>query len=99
MCGATSYRPVVARGSADEMRQTGLYQCSGCSVVFVDPKAWRDGGIDAVEANPSSVTLLTPLRATPVTPVTPAQGISSTPASHGQSSQSGRLAGRARPAP
>ena len=56
-CGATSYRSVIARGSSGEMRQSGLFQCSGCSLVFADPKAWRDGCIDAVEANGPSVTL------------------------------------------
>jgi hypothetical protein len=24
-----------------------LYQCSGCSVVFADPKAWRGGEAEA----------------------------------------------------
>lgn len=46
MCGATSYRRVVARDDEGAMRATQLYQCSGCSVVFADPKAWRDGGAD-----------------------------------------------------
>ena len=44
MCGATSYRPVIARDDSGAMRPSGLFQCSGCSVVFTDPKAWRDGG-------------------------------------------------------
>ncbi len=43
MCGATSYRPVIARDAAGAMTRTGLYRCSGCSVVFADPKAWREG--------------------------------------------------------
>jgi hypothetical protein len=43
-CGATNYRRVVARDTFGHLRPTGLYQCSGCSVVFADPKAWRDGG-------------------------------------------------------
>lgn len=43
MCGATSYRRVVARDETGAMKSTGLYQCSGCSVVFADPKAWREG--------------------------------------------------------
>ena len=46
MCGATSYRRVVARDEQGALRSTPLYQCSGCSVVFADPKAWRDGGPD-----------------------------------------------------
>ena len=34
---------VVARDDLGALRTTDLYQCSGCSVVFTDPKAWRDG--------------------------------------------------------
>ena len=44
MCGSTNYRRVVARDAFGALRSTDLYQCSGCSVVFADPKAWRDGG-------------------------------------------------------
>jgi hypothetical protein len=47
LCGATSYRPVVIR-EGGAMRPSGLYRCSGCSVVFEDPKSWRDGGSDSV---------------------------------------------------
>ena len=43
MCGATSYRSVIDRDATGQMRQTSLYQCSGCSVVFTDPTAWRLG--------------------------------------------------------
>jgi hypothetical protein len=46
MCGASSYRPVLDRDGAGAMRATGLYRCSGCSVVFADPRAWREGGAD-----------------------------------------------------
>lgn len=46
MCGASSYRPVLDRDAAGAMRSTGLYRCSGCSVVFADPRAWREGGAD-----------------------------------------------------
>jgi hypothetical protein len=52
MCGATSYRPVVARDANGAMRPTDLYRCSGCSVVFTDPGAWRNGGQDAVPCAP-----------------------------------------------
>jgi hypothetical protein len=51
MCGASSYRPVLDRDATGAMRATGLYRCSGCSVVFADPRAWREGGAD--EAVPS----------------------------------------------
>ena len=43
MCGATSYRHVIARDGSGAMTPAGLYQCSGCSVVFADPAAWREG--------------------------------------------------------
>ena len=43
MCGATSYRHVIARDGSGAMTPAGLYQCSGCSVVFTDPVAWREG--------------------------------------------------------
>jgi hypothetical protein len=43
------------------MRATDLYQCSGCSVVFADPKAWREGEVEVAQLAPPVVTL------TPVT--------------------------------
>jgi len=48
LCGATSYRRVIERDDAGAMRPTGLYSCSGCSVVFANPAMWRDGGADEV---------------------------------------------------
>lgn len=50
MCGAASYRPVIDRDGAGAMRASGLYRCSGCSVVFADPRAWRDGGAQEIAA-------------------------------------------------
>jgi hypothetical protein len=52
MCGSTSYRRVLARDESGSMRATELYQCSGCSVVFADPKAWREGGADPLPVRP-----------------------------------------------
>ncbi len=67
MCGATSYRPVIARDAAGAMTRTGLYRCSGCSVVFADPKAWREGGnegapppVDPLRPHTSTVTSTIP---------------------------------------
>ncbi len=57
MCGATSYRPVIARDATGAMTRTGLYQCSGCSVVFADPKAWREGGNEDVPPSVDPPTL------------------------------------------
>jgi len=51
-CGATNYRRVIARDERGDLKPTGLYQCSGCSVVFANPKAWRDGGVDELDARP-----------------------------------------------
>lgn len=62
-CGATSYRRVIARDDQGALRATELYQCSGCSVVFADPKAWREGGSDEVPVSveprpPASTTVV-----------------------------------------
>lgn len=53
-CGATNYRRVIERDANGALRPTGLYHCSGCSVVFANPAAWRDGGVDvaATQAGP-----------------------------------------------
>jgi len=56
MCGSSNYRRVVTRDGAGSMRATDLYQCSGCSVVFTDPKAWRDGEADPPIQRPPSAT-------------------------------------------
>lgn len=48
-CGATSYRRVIARNDQGALRPTEMYQCSGCSVVFAEPKAWREGGSDELK--------------------------------------------------
>jgi hypothetical protein len=55
MCGATSYRQVISRDDQGAMRHSGLYRCSGCSAVFADPKAWREGGTDEAAPLPSPV--------------------------------------------
>ena len=67
LCGATSYRRVIERDEMGQMRATSLYQCSGCSVVFADPKAWREGGLDVIEP------------AAPVRPLTPVSSAASGP--------------------
>lgn len=64
MCGATSYRHVIARDDSGAMRPTGLYQCSRCSVVFADPRAWREGGGDDFGVQPPSATPLKPVTIT-----------------------------------
>jgi hypothetical protein len=64
LCGATSYRHVIARDGSGAMRPTGLYQCSRCSVVFADPKAWREGGGDDVDVQPPPAPPLRPVTVT-----------------------------------
>ncbi len=64
MCGATSYRPVIARDDSGAMRPSGLYQCSGCSVVFTDPKAWRESGPEEPAPDAAPIKPLTPVTIT-----------------------------------
>ena len=65
MCGATSYRRVIDRDGTGALRPTSLFHCSGCSVVFMDPKAWRDGeGEPAPSMVPPNVRPLTLLPST-----------------------------------
>ena len=40
-CNATSYKRVIQRDAHGQMRDSNLFRCSGCSVVFTDPQAWR----------------------------------------------------------
>ena len=65
MCGATSYRQVITRDDQGVMRHSGLYRCSGCSAVFADPKAWREGGTDEPAPSSSPIPPLSPSRVTP----------------------------------
>ena len=44
LCGAASYRKLTHRSDDGAMQYSGLYRCSGCSVTFSDPTAWREGG-------------------------------------------------------
>ncbi len=64
LCGATSYRRVIERNESGDMRPSGLYQCSGCSVVFADPASWRAGGNDAFDMPPTPITPLRPVTVT-----------------------------------
>lgn len=64
LCGATSYRRVISRDADGRMAASGLYQCSGCSAVFADPKAWREGG-DELPPTAGPVRPLTPTASSP----------------------------------
>jgi hypothetical protein len=52
LCGATSYRRVIERDESGAMQAGRLYRCSGCSVVFADPLAWRDGELGNSPGDP-----------------------------------------------
>ena len=53
-CNATSYKRVVQRDAQGQMRESNLYRCSGCSVVFTDPQAWRQVVSISTEASPAA---------------------------------------------
>jgi hypothetical protein len=56
-CGATSYRPVIARDDAGVMRPTGRHQCCGCRLVFDDLRDWRRAPAPAqAQAQPPAYT-------------------------------------------
>lgn len=40
-CGATAYRPVIARDANGDMKATDVYRCVGCKLEFSDIDAWR----------------------------------------------------------
>jgi coenzyme F420-reducing hydrogenase beta subunit len=46
-CGATSYRPILARDEHGAMRPSGRYRCTGCAVVFEQVREWRTGSATA----------------------------------------------------
>jgi hypothetical protein len=41
VCGAMSYRRMIARDANGRLTANGLYQCTGCSMTFSDPRAWH----------------------------------------------------------
>lgn len=42
-CGATTYQQVIQRDAAGAMRPSGVYQCSGCKLLFSSVGEWRHG--------------------------------------------------------
>lgn len=51
------------------MQYSGLYRCSGCSVTFSDPVAWREGGqVVTVESEASAAPSVTPATEPPGAP-------------------------------
>lgn len=53
-CGATSYKPVLARDGAGAMRPTKRCQCTGCDVVFEGLSEWRDGEARGITVAPGA---------------------------------------------
>lgn len=43
ICGATSYRKVIARDASGAMRPMERLRCTGCEREFADVQAWRQG--------------------------------------------------------
>ena len=43
ICGATSYRKVIARDASGAMRPTNRLRCIGCEREFLDVQSWRQG--------------------------------------------------------
>jgi hypothetical protein len=43
-CGATSYKPIIARDESGGMRPSGQYRCVGCNFVFKAIDEWRGSG-------------------------------------------------------
>ena len=61
LCDAVSYRRLTHRGLDGAMQYSGLYRCSGCSVTFSDPVAWREGGqVALVETEANAAPALNP---------------------------------------
>ncbi len=42
-CGATSYRPVIARAADGAMRPNGQFMCVRCKLLFTTLTQWRLG--------------------------------------------------------
>jgi len=63
ICGGSAYRRVYAPRPDATHRQTFLYECAGCSTVFLDPIAFN-----ANEPGPPQSRGATPPKRSPETP-------------------------------
>ncbi|WP_143434386.1 hypothetical protein [Hydrogenophaga sp. H7] len=43
-CGATAYRPVIARDASGAMTPSGAYRCVQCKLEFTSIDQWRHSG-------------------------------------------------------
>jgi hypothetical protein len=41
LCGSGLFRPIVVPRSGGSHYQTSFYECAGCSVMFIDPRAFN----------------------------------------------------------
>lgn len=53
-CGATAYRPVIARDANGAMMPSGAYRCVRCKLEFTSIDQWRS----AAEAGAANATAL-----------------------------------------
>jgi hypothetical protein len=54
-CGTTSYRSVIARDATGAMRPSGVYQCTGCRLLFTELDDWRGIKSEAKNHLPKSL--------------------------------------------
>jgi hypothetical protein len=41
MCGSTAYKRVISRDARGAMSASGVYQCTGCRLLFTQLDDWR----------------------------------------------------------
>lgn len=44
-CGSATYLQVIQRDAAGAMSPSGVYQCSGCRMLFSSIGEWRNGPV------------------------------------------------------
>ena len=59
LCGNTQYSPVRTRLPSGAWDATGYWKCMGCSVMFMDPKAFstHHGAPETADASAQSPTV------------------------------------------
>jgi ribosomal protein L40E len=50
-CGATAYKPVIARDASGAMTPSGAYRCVRCKVEFTSIDQWRSAAGSAYTAS------------------------------------------------
>ena len=77
LCGSGFFRPVVVPRADGSHYQTSFYECAGCSVMFVDPRAFNanEPGPPRSEGAKSAATAPTMSLDTYGKPLTPDKGL------------------------